>query len=194
VDILRRTRPDVVISIGAYQACAAFIRDARDAGWEVPIANVSFVGSENLLALLQATGRDRGRDYTTNLINSQVVPSYHNKDMPAVREYRRLMDRYNPAVPAHVAEEGYKPLRYSFVGLEGFLDAKLLVEILRRIKGDFRREKIRAAAESLDRIDLGIGVPASLGPRRHQASNQVYYTEVKDGRFVPIRDWKRWRR
>jgi hypothetical protein len=56
VDILRAAGAEAVISIGAYAACAALIRDARDAGWEVPIANVSFVGSENLLSLLQAAG------------------------------------------------------------------------------------------------------------------------------------------
>ena len=56
VDLLRKTDPDVVISVGSYAACAAFIRDARDAGWKVPIANISFVGSENLLGLLQEAG------------------------------------------------------------------------------------------------------------------------------------------
>ena len=64
VDILRKTDADAVISIGSYAACAAFIRDARDAGWDVPIANVSFVGSENLLALLKQAGQDAGKDYT----------------------------------------------------------------------------------------------------------------------------------
>ena len=48
VEILKKSDADAVISIGAYAACAAFIRDARDAGWNVPIANVSFVGSEFL--------------------------------------------------------------------------------------------------------------------------------------------------
>ena len=57
VDILRKGDPDAVICVGAYAACAAFVRDARDAGWDVPIANVSFVGSEILLALLDEGGR-----------------------------------------------------------------------------------------------------------------------------------------
>ena len=56
VDILRKGDPDAVICVGAYAACAAFVRDARDAGWDVPIANVSFVGSESLLALLKQAG------------------------------------------------------------------------------------------------------------------------------------------
>ena len=39
----------------------AFIRDARDAGWDVPIANISFVDSENLLALLLSPARPTAR-------------------------------------------------------------------------------------------------------------------------------------
>ena len=76
VEILKATEPDAIISIGAYAACAAFIRDARDSGLNVPIANVSFVGTEFLINLLLKEGRQSGRDYTGNLINSQVVPSY----------------------------------------------------------------------------------------------------------------------
>src|SRR5439155_18295569 len=53
VEILRESDPDAVVCVGAYAACAAFVRDARDAGWDVPVANVSFVGSENLLSLLK---------------------------------------------------------------------------------------------------------------------------------------------
>ena len=79
VDILRKANPDAIISIGTYSACAGFIRDVRDAGWDVPIANVSGVDSENLLAA--APGARAGRPARTtraNLINSQVVPSYHD--------------------------------------------------------------------------------------------------------------------
>jgi branched-chain amino acid transport system substrate-binding protein len=60
VDILKNAAPDAVIAIGSYAACAAFIRDARDAGWRIPVANVSFVGSESLAALLLESGRATG--------------------------------------------------------------------------------------------------------------------------------------
>jgi ABC-type branched-subunit amino acid transport system substrate-binding protein len=193
VEILRQGAPEAVISIGAYAACAAFIRDARDAGWDVPIANVSFVGSESLLSLLLESGKANGKDYTTHLVNSQVVPSYH-RPLPAVEQYKELMDRYQPRPPAGVAEEGYRPLLYSFVSLEGFLDAKLLVEILRKMGPELKRERIKPVVESIQQLDLGIDVPVSFGPNKHQGLDQVYYTEVQDGRFVPVKDWERWRK
>ena len=52
VEILKAAGPDAIVSIGSYAACAALIRDARDSGWKVPIANVSFVGSETMADLL----------------------------------------------------------------------------------------------------------------------------------------------
>ncbi len=194
VDILRKADADAVISIGSYAACAAFIRDARDAGWDVPIANVSFVGSENMLQLLQETGKAKGTDYTLNLINSQVVPSYHDLSLPVVREYRQLMDRNQALPPPEFLKDAYQPLRYSFVGLEGFLNAKLLVAILEKMGPFLESRRLKWAAESMDALDLGMGVPVSFGKDRHQASDRVYYTVVQDGRFEPLEDWKRWRK
>jgi ABC-type branched-subunit amino acid transport system substrate-binding protein len=192
VDLLRQADPDAVICVGAYPACAAFVRDARDAGWDVPVANVSFVGSENLLALLTAAGRENGRDYTANLINSQVVPSYLDEHLPAVREYRDLMARHDPAPPPAQTDGSYRPLPVGFVSFEGFLDAKVLVEVLRRLGPEPERARLRATVEAIRDLDLGIGVPVSFGPDKHQGLDQVYYTVAEGGRFVPVRDWTRW--
>ena len=84
VEILKASRPDAVICIGAYAACAAFARDAVDLGLRVPLANLSFVGSENLLKLLTDGRRDTAaaRPYTDLLVNSQVVPSYEDTSIP----------------------------------------------------------------------------------------------------------------
>lgn len=194
VDLLKRTGADAVIMIGSYQACAGFIRDARDAGWDVPMANVSFVGSDNMLALLQQAGQANGRDYTAKLINSQVVPNYHDTSLPAVREYRALMDQYNPALPGELAEPGYQSPRYSFISFEGFLNAKLLVEILNRLGATPARAQIPAAVESIQELDLGIDALVSFGPDRHQGLDSVYYTTVQDDHYVPIVDWEEWRK
>jgi ABC-type branched-subunit amino acid transport system substrate-binding protein len=194
VDVLREGEPDAVICIGAYAACAALVRDARDAGWDVPIANVSFVGSESLVALLAEAGQKAGKDYTSGLINSQVVPSYHDTDLPAVRRYRELMDRHKPMPPEDLRPENYKPLPYSFVSFEGYLNAALLVEALKKMGDRPERARFREVMESLDGVDLGLGAPVSFGPKKHQGSGQVYYTVVEDGRFVPVKEWERWRK
>ena len=192
VAILQKAGADAVVSIATYTASAAFIRDARDAGWRVPIANVSFDGSEHLAALLVEESRRSGRDYTVDLINSQVVPSFEDTSLPAVREYRELMARHDPRPPSFAAAD-YRPLAHSHVGFEGFLDAKLLVEILERLDGILIRERLRGAAESVRNLDLGIDVEISFGPRRHSAMSRVYYTTIRDGRNVPITSWNQWK-
>ncbi len=194
VEILKNSGADAVISIGAYAACAAFIRDARDAGWDVPIANVSFVGSEFLINLLIDAGRMKGRDYTQNLINSQVVPSYEDTSLVAVRQYREYMDKCSQLPPQYLMEPGYKPLHYSFVSFEGFLNAKLLVEMLKKMGPHLEKNRIKSVVESMKKLDVGIDERVSFSRNRHQGLDRIYYTTYSNGMFVPIKDWSRWRK
>jgi branched-chain amino acid transport system substrate-binding protein len=186
VKTIRAASPDSVISVGAYAACAAFIRDSRDSGLNFPIANVSFVDSENMLKLLVRTGKETGRDYTVNLINSQVVPSYDKTELPAVAEYRDFIARYDVLPPKSVIQQDYEPHEFSPVSLEGFLNAKLVVEILRRLGPDFHPKSVKSVVEGIKEYDLGIGVPVRFGPNRHQGLDEVFLTTVEQGRFVPI--------
>jgi branched-chain amino acid transport system substrate-binding protein len=189
VQALRRAGVDVVLCTGAYQGCGAFVRAARDLSWNVPISNVSFVGSEAMLSLLVNHGKATGRDYTRGLINSQVVPSYDDVSLPAVVEYRALMDKHNPQVPSGLRDPQHAAEHLSFRSLEGFVNAKVIVEALRRSGANPTRAGFRQALESLKNFDLGIGAPLSFGPERHQGLDSVYFTSVVNGRWAPVSDW-----
>lgn len=189
VQELRRAGVDVVLCTGAYQGCGAFVRTARDLGWGVPIANVSFVGSDAMLALLVQQGKASGRDYTPALVNSQVVPSYDDLSLPAVVEYRALMERHKPSVPETLRDSKYTPQKLSFISLEGFVNAKVIVEGLRRAGANMTRMSFRGALEGMRNVDLGIAAPLSFGPERHQGLDSVYFTRVENGRWVPVHDW-----
>jgi branched-chain amino acid transport system substrate-binding protein len=192
VEILKAAGPDAIVSIGSYAACAALIRDARDSGWKVPIANVSFVGSETMADLLLQLGKARGVDYTSNLINSQVVPSYEDMSLPAVKEYRQRMDEYGAKVPHPSGASDYQPVWYSFVSLEGFLNAKLLVQILSNMGSAPAKDRIKETVENIRNLDLGVGSPISFGPDKHQGLDRVYYTTLEDNKFVPLASWEKW--
>jgi Periplasmic binding protein len=167
VEILRSADANAVISVGSYAACAAFIRDARDAGWNAPLANVSFVGSENLLDLLQVAGQANGTDYTQNLINSQVALSYQDLSLPAVVEFRQLMSRYQPTPPHELLNEEYEPAPLSFVSFEGFLNAKTLVAILKTMQQPLDRKRLKQATEAMHDLDIGNGrLPLQTHPVR----------------------------
>jgi ABC-type branched-subunit amino acid transport system substrate-binding protein len=205
VAIMQRLQPDAVVCVGTYPACAGFVRDMRDRDVDCPVATLSFVGGGAMLKLLSAAERESNKDYTSRLVSSQVVPSYNDDSVPAVREYREAMDRYRDAIMlpdsllyphGKTAEREYAPLPYGFISLEGYLNAKLFTAILQRMGADPRRADLAAAVLAMGDFDLGMGQPLSFGGEtaRRQASDKVYYTVVRDGRFVALGDgeWEAW--
>ena len=189
VELLQEHEPEAVVCVGAYAACAAFARDAIDLGLKVPIANLSFVGSENLLKLI-VDSQEQPEQYTRYLVNSQVVPSYTDLELPGINEYLSLMNQYNPGLPEQWADEDYKTFDRSFVSLEGFLNAKLITEILRRVGENPTRAALNEAVFSIQNFDLGIGEPVTFNENRRQGLDKVYYTIVEGDQFVPLRDWQ----
>ncbi|WP_147822396.1 ABC transporter substrate-binding protein [Salidesulfovibrio onnuriiensis] len=192
VAIVTGRRPEAIVTVGSYEACAAFVRDARDAGVDVPIANLSFSCSESLLQLLLEAGQAKGRDYTANLINTQVVPDYRDRTLAAAQLYIQLMTESPPAVPEGLKGD-YIPLEYSYAGFEGFLNAVVMTHIL-RLQYDRPGKPLEKIVEGIRDFDAGIDVTVTFGPDRHQGLNRVYFTTVKDGRFAPIdaEDWRQW--
>jgi branched-chain amino acid transport system substrate-binding protein len=186
---LKAAGADAVIAVGAYNQCAAFIRDARKSGWDVPIANLSFVGADKLLTQLTMEEKTSGKAMTTHLVNSQVVPCWTDTSNALVAEYRAAMDQDNPQLPPDLQDPGYKPFQYSFGALEGYLDAKMFVAILKKAPAKLTRKSFLKAAESTKGLDLGMGTKLSFSPANHQASSQVFFTTVKDGQWAPLTSW-----
>jgi ABC-type branched-subunit amino acid transport system substrate-binding protein len=111
-------KPRAIIMIGAYAACAKFIRIARRALPETIYLNVSFVGS---MALKNALGPDG-----EGVIVTQVVPHFES-DVSLTPEYHRDLKDYAPE-----ADPG-------FVSLAGYIVARIFVEGLRRARPDVDR-------------------------------------------------------
>ena len=171
LDHIIASNAQAVIMIGTYDACAKFIKLADKRHFSPLFHNVSFVGSKELARRLGKTGE--------NVIVTQVVPPPTVKDpdhaLPGVKNYIKLLLKYYP---------NSKP---SFVGLEGFIDAIILVEGLKRAGPDITREKFIAAIESINNFDIGISNPISFGKNDHQGLDKVYYTKIKNGELVLIK-------
>jgi hypothetical protein len=90
--------------------------------------------------------------------------------------------------------EGYTALPHSYVSFEGFLNAKLLVDILKRMGPGPKKSRIKEVVEKINNADLGIDTRISFGPNKHQGLDKIYYTSLEEDRFVPVRDWKRWKK
>ena len=191
VRLLQAASPDAIISVCSYAACAGFVRDIRATGWDIPIANLSFVASEAMAELLEPLFDVENEAGLGNLIQAQVAPSYLDTSLPAVAEYRQLMDQLESDLPDGLVSEEYETLDYSFVSLEGFLNAKLLVRILEELGPELEQSALNSAVEAMGSVDLGTGHPVSLGEESHQSSDHVYYTVLENGQFVPFDDWQR---
>ncbi|MGE0432197.1 MAG: ABC transporter substrate-binding protein [Planctomycetota bacterium] len=192
VEKLKRAGVDAIIAVGAYQACAALIRDCRSSGWNVPIHNVSFVGADQMMALLKKEEASSGKRLVFNLINTQVVPFYDRTDVPLVVQYRAAIDRFKPGVPEGMGDVGgYRPTAaYSFGSLEGYVSARALIEGLKATGKTLTRGRFIAAVEAMGKFDLGLGVPCEFSPTHHQMLDTVWFTYA-DGttyRWLPTQD------
>jgi branched-chain amino acid transport system substrate-binding protein len=168
VRLLRDAGADAVIAVGVFEPSAAFIRDARMSGWTVPIGNLSPSGSSSLLQKLLQASVKLGRDLTTNLIVSQVVPALDDSRYPLVVQY----------CAATAAKDR------SFTGLEGWLNAVVVTEALRRAGPNPSRGAFIAAMESLHGWDPGVGVDLAFSASDHQGLHKVWLTRTDHGAWV----------
>ena len=170
VQLLRAAGAEAVIAVGVYGACAAFVRDARLTGWNIPIANFSFVGPTIMLQKLRQTSKELGVDLTANLINSQVVPLPDDVRYPLVVDYR-----------AH-----NRPESYTEMTLEGWLNAVVVTEALRRGGPNPSREDFIRAMEALHDFDPGLGVKLEFSSASHEGLRKVWLSQTANGRWLPV--------
>ncbi len=171
IDIVRAANPDAVVLVGPYTPVAAILKHAHARGWKPLFLTVSFVGTDELL-------REAGTD-AEGMAITQVVPPYYLTDLKSVALYRRTLQKYHP---------GTEP---SWVSLEGFVDAMVLVEGLKRAGRELTREKLIQGIESIHDLDIGLGpaLKLSYSATDHKGLDNVIPTVVRGGRAVPFTDW-----
>lgn len=163
-----------VVIIGTSAPSAKFIQLAMEKDPGLIFYAVSFVGAEEIAKAL-------GPDEKARVLVSQVMPP---PDLPetqallwGVREYDDLLRQSSP---------GHPP---TAVGLEGFINAKVLVEGLKRAGPQLDRERFIEAVESIRDFSLGLANTLGYAPGDHQGLERVYFTKLEKGRFVLVTDW-----
>jgi ABC-type branched-subunit amino acid transport system substrate-binding protein len=163
VKTINASEPDAVVMVGAYAACAEFIRQMRKSGSGATFYNVSFVGSKALADALGPEG--------SGVAISQVVPFPWSAAVPVVNEYHQLAKKSGLT-------------DYNFSAMEGFITAKVMVEGLRRAGRSLTREGLVAALESMHDVDLG-GFYVGYSPAVHAGSKFVELTIIgRSGKFL----------
>jgi ABC-type branched-subunit amino acid transport system substrate-binding protein len=163
VKTIAAAKPDAVVQVSAYKSCAAFIREARKAGYGGTFFNVSFVGTQ---ALADELGKDGA-----GVVVTQVVPSPYTPANAITREFTDAARRSGGTTKAN------------FSSMEGYLAAKVMTEGLRRTPGKASRDGLIAGLESIDRQQFG-GFEVSFSPKNHVASKFVELSMITgDGRI-----------
>ena len=164
LDIMK-ARPEAVVTVAPYKPVAEFIKLAHQVKMQAAFVAISFVGPDSLAQELGDQG--------TGVIVTQVVPFPWDATLPIVKAYQG-------AIAA--VDSNAKP---GFVSLEGYLAGRLVVEALKRIKGEPTREAMLDAIAAAP-FDFG-GVTLSYGPMKNQGSDRVFFTILQaDGTFRPV--------
>ncbi|MFO7709949.1 MAG: ABC transporter substrate-binding protein [Desulfobacterales bacterium] len=168
------SRAEAVVMIGTYDPCAKFIRLANTQGFRPLFYLVSFVGADELARRLE-------NQHGITVVMSQVVPPPDRRDpsplLTGPDGYVTLLEHYYPKDQPN------------FVGFEGFINARVLVEGLRRAGAELTRERFIDAIESIRELSLGPDVTIAFSASDHQGLDRVHFTQLANGQFSLIRDW-----
>ena len=169
---IKNAKPEVIFMIGAYKTNSLFIKKAKENEnlKDAIFCNISFGDANSMVKELEKLNTN-----SKNLIFSQVVPNYADKNLPIVLEYQNLMQKYYPK------EE------LVFLSFEAFLSAKILVNAISRIKGDITRKKFLYMLKTtpnnlLDGINLEF--------KNSQLLNKIYLFKYENNEFIKIKNEK----
>lgn len=171
IDTVKAAQPDAVVIVGPANTVAPIIKMAHAKNWHPLFVTVSFVGTDDLIKLAGSEAE--------GMVITQVVPPYYLTDLKSVALYRRTLSKFAPNETPN------------FVSLEGFVDAMVMVEGLKRAGKDLTRDGLIRAIESMHDFDMGLGPQLKLGysARDHKGFTHVIPTVVRGGRAVPFTDW-----
>ena len=169
---IKNAKPEVIFMLGAYKTNSLFIKKAKENEnlKDAIFCNISFGDANSMVKELEKLNTN-----SKNLIFSQVVPNYADKNLPIVLEYQNLMQKYYPK------EE------LGFLSFEAFLSAKILVNAISRIKGDITRKKFLYMLKTtpnnlLDGINLEF--------KNFQLLNKIYLFKYENNEFIKIKNEK----
>lgn len=154
--------PRALIIVSSAKNTAGVIKAIRAKGGKMQIMTMSNNSSAAFFEDLGEAG--------IGVIVSQITPAPHLVSTPLGQEFLDLVKKHKVTV--------------SYAAMEGFVNAKVMVEALRRAGRDLTRERMVRALESMQRVDFG-GIMVTYGPNDHSGSEFVELTMVgKGGRIV----------
>ncbi|RYF49550.1 MAG: ABC transporter permease, partial [Comamonadaceae bacterium] len=157
-------KPQAVVMATLYRPTAAFIQQLRKTGVQTYFVALSPVGTDQLIAEL-------GPEASRGIQVSQVIPFPWGEKLEVVREYKHDLMAYSATAAP------------SYYGLEGYINARLVVAALERMGPNASRERLMAALRGGE-FNIG-GYRVNFGPNSNQGSTYVEISVIgPNGRIL----------
>lgn len=164
VAALQTARANGIILVGSPTASVQLITQTRQGGISAPIYNLMAQATQKMVS-------DLG-PHTSGVIFSTLVPNPWRSALPTVKEYQQV----------YGAASGKSD--YSHLGMEVFINAKILTEGLRQAGRTPTREGLVTALESMDEKTFDL-MTIKYRPGHHAGSTYVGLSIIsRHGRFV----------
>lgn len=160
VATLHAARPEVIIMLTAGTPTVSFIKAYNKVRKGMQFYTLSVMGNQSTLRALGADG--------VGVVMTTVVPFPWDATHPLAREYRATLQK-----------SGFSQ-NLSFLGFESYINARVLVEGLRRAGKDLTRKRFVEALGGMKHLDLG-GFSVGFGKDARQGSHYVGLTMVSPG-------------
>lgn len=157
-----KANPAALVIVSSAKNTVEVIKAIRAKGSQMQIMTMSNNSSDSFVKDLGPAG--------TGVMVTQITPAPHLVTTQLGQEFKLAAKASGATV--------------SYAAMEGFVNAKVLVEGLRRAGPKLTREGFLRAMESMRRVDFG-GLMVTYGPDDHTGSEYVELTMIgKDGRFM----------
>jgi ABC-type branched-subunit amino acid transport system substrate-binding protein len=171
LESLTSSGAEAVIMVGTYNPLAKFIKLSLDNNYTPYFHTVSFIGSGAFAEAIKK--QEVSSQHYEKIIVTQVVPSPTSANFEIVDKYRVAHAKHFP-----------KDLP-NYVALEGFVNAQILVEALKRAGPDLTRSQLINTLENMKNEDIGIGKKLTYGQYDRSGLTGVYYSRLafSSGKF-----------
>lgn len=160
-DTIIKANPQALIIASSSKNTVEVIKAIREQGGQMQIMTLSNNSSASFVKDLGPAG--------AGILVTQVTPAPSHGSSQIVQEFKS-------AAEASGATKSY-------AAMEGYINAKVMVEALRRAGRNLTREGYVKALESMQKVDLGVYI--SYSPLDHTGSDFVDLTMIsRDGRFI----------
>ncbi|CAN5479687.1 ABC transporter substrate-binding protein [soil metagenome] len=161
-ETVMKAKPQALVIVSSAKNTVEVIKAFRNAGSKIQIMTLSNNSSGSFIKELG--------NASSGVIISQVMPAPYSLTTPLGQEFKVAARASGATV--------------SYAAMEGYVNAKVLVEGLRRAGRNLTREGLIKGLESMQHVDMG-GILITYGENDHTGSEFVELTMInKTGQFI----------